>query len=256
MSSSPPMPELRARFDAAGGKPAYVRAMFDRISGVYDLMNRVMTGGMDGRWRAFAARQVALRAGEHALDLGCGTGDMAIAIARHSPPDTRIVGVDFSEGMLEIGRRKLARRGLSERIELRQGDVLRLDLPDDAFDAVCSAWLARNLSDIPAGFREMRRVTRPGGRVVCLEMSHPYNPIFNWGYHLYFDRLVPLLGGLIGKSADAYSYLPSSVVSHPDAPTLKGIMEDAGWEDARYYYLLGGVVAVHVATNPAATSRA
>jgi demethylmenaquinone methyltransferase / 2-methoxy-6-polyprenyl-1,4-benzoquinol methylase len=247
-----PTPELSARFDAAGGKPAYVRSMFDRIARVYDLMNRVMSAGMDGRWRAFAARQVALRSGERALDLGCGTGDMAIALARRSPPDACIVGVDFSEGMLAVGREKLRRRGLSARIELRQGDGQRLDFSDGAFDAVCSAWVVRNLADIPAGFREMRRVTRAGGRVVCLEMSHPYNPVFNWGYHLYFDQLVPLLGKLIGKSFDAYSYLPSSVVSHPDARALKRIMEDAGWRDVRYYYLLGGVVAVHVAANPAA----
>lgn len=254
MSSSLPTPELGARFDAAGGKPAYVRSMFDRISGVYDLMNRVMTGGMDGRWRAFAARQAGLRAGERALDLGCGTGDMAIALASASPADAHVIGIDFSEGMLQVGRDKIAQRGLGERIELRQGDVLDLDIPDGAFDVVCSAWLVRNLSDIPAGFREMRRVTRPSGRVVCLEMSHPYNPIFNWGYHLYFDQLVPLLGKLIGRSSEAYSYLPSSVISHPDAPALKRIMEDAGWRDARYYYLLGGVVAVHVATNPATTA--
>jgi len=250
-----PSPELRARFDAAGGKPAYVQSMFDRIARVYDLMNRVMTGGMDARWRAFAARQAALRSGERALDLGCGTGDLAIAIARNSPPDAQIVGVDFSAGMLAVGREKLRRLGLSKRIELRQGDGQHLDFNDGAFDAVCSAWVVRNLGDIPAGFREMRRVTRPGGRVVCLEMSHPYNPIFNWGFHLYFDRLVPLLGKLIGKSFDAYSYLPSSVVSHPDAPTLKRIIESAGWRDVRYYYLLGGVVAAHVATNPTGTER-
>lgn len=225
--------------------------MFDRISRVYDLMNRVMTGGMDIRWRDFAARQVALRSGERALDLGSGTGDMAIAIARRSPPDAQIVGVDFSEGMLAVGREKMRRLGLSERIELKQGDGQHLDFADGAFDAVCSAWVVRNLGDIPAGFREMRRVTRPGGRVVCLEMSHPYNPVFNWGFHLYFDRLVPLLGRLIGKSFDAYSYLPSSVVSHPDAPALKRIMEEAGWRDVRYYYLMGGVVAVHVGENPA-----
>lgn len=252
MSSSvpSPTPELSARFDAAGGKPTYVRTMFDRISRVYDLTNRVLTVGMDGRWRDFAARQVALRSGERALDLGCGTGDMAIAIARRSPPDTQVVGVDFSEGMLAVGREKLRRLGLSERIQLQQGDGQGLDFADGAFDVVCSAWVVRNLSDILAGFREMRRVTRPGGRVVCLEMSHPYNPIFNWGFHLYFDRLVPVLGRLIGKSFDAYSYLPSSVVSHPDASALKRIMQDAGWHDVRYYYLLGGVVAVHVATNP------
>lgn len=243
-------PDLSKRFDAAGGKPAYVRTMFDRISRVYDLMNRVMTFGLDGRWRDFAARQAPLRSGERALDIGCGTGDMAIAIARRGPLDAHVVGVDFSEGMLAVGREKLRRLDLSDRVELRQGDGQRLDFADGAFDAVSSAWVVRNLADIPAGFREMRRVTRPGGRVVCLEMSHPYNPIFNWGFHLYFDQLVPLLGKLIGKSFDAYSYLPSSVVSHPDAPTLMRIMREAGWSDVRYYYLLGGVVAVHVATNP------
>jgi demethylmenaquinone methyltransferase/2-methoxy-6-polyprenyl-1,4-benzoquinol methylase len=258
MSSSvpSPTPELRARFDAAGGKAAYVRSMFDRIARVYDVMNRVMTGGMDSRWRSFAVRQMALQSGERALDLGCGTGDMAIAVARLSPADTHIIGVDFSEGMLAVGREKLRRLGLSQRIELRQGDGQRLDFSDGAFDTVCSGWLVRNLADIPAGFREMRRVTRPGGRVVCLEMSHPYNPIFNFGFHLYFDRLVPLLGKLVGKSFDAYSYLPSSVVAHPDASALKHIMEGAGWRDVRYYYLLGGVVAVHVGTNPTSDAPA
>jgi demethylmenaquinone methyltransferase/2-methoxy-6-polyprenyl-1,4-benzoquinol methylase len=252
MSSSvpTPTPDLHARFEAAGGKQVYVRVMFDRIARVYDLMNRVMTGGLDGRWRAFAARQAALPAGGRALDVGSGTGDMAIALARRSPADARITGVDFSEGMLAVGREKIKRLKLDGRIELLRGDGQRLDFPDGAFDAVTSAWVVRNLADIPGGFREMRRVTRPGGRVVCLEMSHPYNPIFNWGFHLYFDRVIPLLGTLIGKAFDAYSYLPSSVVAHPDAPTLKRIMEDAGLTDVRYYYLMGGVVAVHVGTNP------
>jgi demethylmenaquinone methyltransferase/2-methoxy-6-polyprenyl-1,4-benzoquinol methylase len=251
MSSSVPTPELRARFDAAGGKPVYVRSMFDRIARVYDAMNRIMTGGLDGRWRDFAARKAALAAGERALDVGTGTGDMAIALARRGPATTHITGVDFSEGMLAVGREKIQRRGLSDRIELARGDGQGLSFPDGAFDAVTSAWVARNLSDIPGGFREMRRVTRPGGRVVCLEMSHPYNPIFNWGFHLYFDRVIPLLGKVIGKAFDAYSYLPSSVVSHPDAPSLKRIMEGAGWSDVRYYYLMGGVVAVHTGVNPA-----
>lgn len=246
-----PTPDLRARFDAAGGKPVYVRSMFDRIARVYDAMNRIMTGGMDGRWRDFAARQAALSTGARALDVGTGTGDMAIALARRSPANVHITGVDFSEGMLAVGREKVKRQGLDRRIELLRGDGQGLDFPDGVFDAVTSAWVVRNLSDIPGGFREMRRVTRPGGRVVCLEMSHPYNPVFNWGFHLYFDRVIPLLGSLIGKAFDAYSYLPSSVVAHPDAPTLKRIMEEAGLVDVRYYYLMGGVVAAHVGTNPA-----
>ncbi|HUY79248.1 MAG TPA: class I SAM-dependent methyltransferase [Ktedonobacterales bacterium] len=239
-------PELRARFDASGGKPTYVRQMFDRIARVYDVMNRVMTAGLDGRWRAFAARQLGLRPGGQALDIGTGTGDMAIAVIRHSPPDTHVIGVDFSTGMMEIGRAKIKRLGLADQIELRQGDGEGLAFPDDTFDACCSAFLVRNLDDQRQGFAEMRRVVRPGGRVVCLEISHPYNPVFSAAFHLYFDRIVPLLGKLIGKSFDAYSYLPSSVVVHPNAPTLKRIMEAAGLEDVRYYYLTGGVVAVHV----------
>jgi demethylmenaquinone methyltransferase / 2-methoxy-6-polyprenyl-1,4-benzoquinol methylase len=251
-SSAPtPTPDLRARFDAAGGKPVYVRSLFDRIASVYDVMNRVMTGGLDGRWRAFAAGQARLVAGDRALDVGTGTGDMAIALARRSPADVHITGVDFSEGMLAVAHEKVQRLGLDERIELERGDGQGLAFPDATFDAVTSAWVVRNLSDIPGGFREMRRVTKPGGRVVCLEMSHPYNPVFNWGFHLYFDRVVPFLGSLIGKAFEAYSYLPSSVVSHPDAPALKRIMEEAGLRDVRYYYLMGGVVAVHVGTNPA-----
>ena len=241
-----PTPELRARFDAAGGKPTYVRQMFDRIARVYDLMNRVMTGGLDGRWRNFAARKVALQPGQRALDLGTGTGDMAITLARHSPADTQIVGVDFSEGMMARGRAKVARLGLADRVEFRVGDGERLHFADDSFDACVSAFVVRNLADLPQGFAEMRRVVKPGGRVVALEISHPYNPLFNAAFHLYFDRLVPLLGRLIGKSFDAYSYLPTSVSVHPNAPTLKRIMEDAGWQDVRYYYLTGGIVAVHV----------
>jgi demethylmenaquinone methyltransferase/2-methoxy-6-polyprenyl-1,4-benzoquinol methylase len=252
MTSSIPAPnsDLRDRFASGGGKPAYVRAMFDRIARVYDVMNHLMTGGLDTRWRAFAARQAALVAGERALDVGCGTGDMSIALARRSPIDVQITGADFSEGMLAVAREKVRKLGLGERIKLVLGDGQQLPFADGAFDAVTSAWVVRNLSDIPGSFREMRRVTRPGGRVVCLEMSHPYNPIFNWGFHLYFDRIVPLLGGLIGKSFDAYSYLPSSVISHPNAPQLKRVMEEAGLSEVRYYYLMGGVVAVHIGLNP------
>jgi demethylmenaquinone methyltransferase/2-methoxy-6-polyprenyl-1,4-benzoquinol methylase len=238
--------ELQARFATAGDKPTYVRQMFDRIARVYDLMNRIMTGGLDGRWRSFAARQLALRPGQRALDVGTGTGDMAITIARVGPPDTHITGVDFSAGMLTIGRKKIARLGLADRIELVQGDGAGLNFPDGSFDACCSAFVVRNLADIRQGFAEMRRVVRPGGRVVCLEMSHPYNPVFGAVFHLYFDRIVPLLGKVIGKSFDAYSYLPTSVSAHPNAPTLKRLMEEAGLHDVRYFYLLGGIVAVHV----------
>ena len=245
-----PGPALRERFDAAGGKPIYVRQMFDRIARVYDLMNRVMTGGMDGRWRRFAARQIALGPGQRALDIGTGTGDLAIAVARASDPTARVVGVDFAAAMLARAEAKVARLGLAERISFARGDGEGLAFPDASFDACCSAFVVRNLADLTRGFEEMLRVTKPGGRVVCLEMSHPYNPLFASGFHLYFDRIVPLLGRLIGRSAEAYSYLPSSVTTFPDAPALKRLMESAGWRDVRYWYRAGGAVALHAGTRP------
>ena len=246
-----PARELRERFVAAGGKPTYVRQMFGRIARVYDLMNRLMTAGLDGRWRAFAASLIRLGPGQSGLDVGTGTGDLAIALARQSSPDAHITGVDFTPEMLDLGRRKLARLGLSDRIELLQGDGERLPFADDTFDACCSAFVVRNLADMGQGFAEMLRVVKPGGRVVCLEMSHPHNPIFSAGFHLYFDRIVPLLGKLIGKAFDAYSYLPSSVVTFPGAPELRRIMESAGWSDVHYYYRVGGVVAIHTGVKPA-----
>ncbi len=248
-------PELRARFEAVGGKPTYVRQMFDRIARVYDLMNRLMTAGLDRRWRDFAARRVGLGPGELALDLGAGTADLSIAVARRSPPDARVVGVDFAPEMLSRGREKLARLGLADRIELRVGDGEHLDFPDDTFDACCSAFVVRNLADLRAGFGEMLRVVKPGGRVVCLEISHPTNPLFGALFHLYFDRLVPLLGRLVGRASDAYSYLPSSVSVFPDAPGLKAVMEAAGWEDVHFTRLSGGTVAVHVGTKPNVLQR-
>jgi demethylmenaquinone methyltransferase/2-methoxy-6-polyprenyl-1,4-benzoquinol methylase len=246
-------PELRARFEAAGGKPTYVRQMFDRIARVYDLMNRLMTAGLDRRWRDFAARRMGLGPGELALDLGTGTGDLAVAVARRSPSDARVIGVDFAPEMLARGRDKLARLGLADRIELRVGDGERLDFPDDTFVGCCSAFVVRNLADLRGGFAEMLRVVKPGGRVVCLEISHPRNPLFGALFHLYFDRLVPLLGRIVGRAFDAYSYLPSSVSIFPDAPGLKAVMESAGWEDVHFHRLSGGIVAVHVGTKPGDT---
>jgi demethylmenaquinone methyltransferase / 2-methoxy-6-polyprenyl-1,4-benzoquinol methylase len=247
---SAPEPELYARFEAAGGKPVYVRRLFGRIAHVYDLMNRLMTGGMDRRWRRFAAERIALAPGQMALDIGTGTGDLAIAIAAASAPDARVVGIDFAPEMLAIGQRKLDRLGLNGRVELRRGDGERLAFADNAFDACGSAWVVRNLTAPEHAFREMLRVVRHGGHVVCLEMSHPYNPLFAAAFRLYFDGMVPILGSLIGRSVEAYSYLPRSATTFPDAPALKRLMESAGWTDVRYWYRGGGAVAVHVGTKP------
>lgn len=243
-------PQLQARFDAAGGKPTYVRQMFGRIARVYDLMNGLMTGGLDRRWRDFAARQMALEEGQRGLDIGTGTGDLAIAVAHMSPPSAHVVGVDFTPEMLERGRVKVQRLGLDGRVDLQQGDGEHLAFADATFDAVCSAFVVRNLADLSGGLAEMRRVVKPGGRIVVLEISHPHNPVLAAGFHLYFDRIVPLIGKIVGRAFDAYSYLPTSVSVFPDPPRLKQIMEAAGWEDVRYHRLTAGVVAVHVGTKP------
>ena len=189
------------KFRETGGKRPYVQRLFGRIARIYDLMNRLMSFGLDGRWRAFAARYLALGTGELGLDLGTGTADLAIAVIRRSGPGTRMIGMDITPEMLEQGRLKLARLGLEDRIELRIGDAEHIDLPDNSVDGCCSAFTVRNLSDIRQGFREMLRVVRPGGRVVCLEISHPPGKIFGSLFHFYFYRLAPLFGTIIGSTA-------------------------------------------------------
>jgi demethylmenaquinone methyltransferase / 2-methoxy-6-polyprenyl-1,4-benzoquinol methylase len=240
---------LEKKFRETGGKRPYVQRLFGRIARIYDLMNRLMSFGLDGRWRAFAARYLALGTGELGLDLGTGTADLAIAVIRRSGPGTRMIGMDITPEMLEQGRLKLARLGLEDRIELRIGDAEHIDLPDNSVDGCCSAFTVRNLSDIRQGFREMLRVVRPGGRVVCLEISHPPGKIFGSLFHFYFYRLAPLFGTIIGKAFEEYNYLPHSLTTFPDAPALKSTMEEVGWRDVHFYRLTGGIVTVHVGTK-------
>ncbi len=240
---------LEEKFQATGGKRPYVQRLFGRIAGVYDLMNRLMSFGLDGYWRARAARYLALGTGETGLDLGAGTADLSIAVIRRSGPGTRMIGMDITPEMLAQGRLKLARMGLEDRIELRIGDAEHIDLPDNSVDGCCSAFTVRNLTDIRQGFREMLRVVRPGGRVVCLEISHPPGKIFGTLFHLYFYRLAPLFGTVIGKAFEEYNYLPHSLTSFPDALALQKIMEEVGWSDVRFYRLNRGIVAIHVGTK-------
>jgi len=240
---------LEERFQATGGKRPYVQRLFGRIAPVYDLANRVMSLGLDRKWRAFAARHLALGTGELGLDLGTGTADLAISIIRRSGPGTRMIGMDITPEMLERGRRKITRLGLQESIELRTGDAEHIDLPDNSVDGCCSAFMVRNLTDIRQGFREMLRVVRPGGRVVCLEISHPPGKVFGALFHFYFYQLAPLFGSIMGKAAEEYNYLPNSLTHFPDAPTLLAIMEEVGWREVHFYRLSGGMVAVHVGTK-------
>jgi len=244
---------LEEKFRETGGKRSYVQRLFGRIARVYDPLNRLMSLGLDQRWRAFAARYLALGTGELGLDLGAGTADLSIAVIRRSGAGTRMIGMDITSEMLEIGRVKLARLGLQDQIELRTGDAEHIDLPDNSVDGCCSAFMVRNLTDIRQGFSEMLRVVRPGGRVVCLEISHPPGKIFGSLFHFYFYRVAPLFGTIIGKAFEEYNYLPNSLTTFPDAPSLKAIMEEVGWSDVRFYRLSRGMVAVHVGTKAAPT---
>jgi demethylmenaquinone methyltransferase/2-methoxy-6-polyprenyl-1,4-benzoquinol methylase len=241
---------LDEKFRTTGGKRPYVQRLFGRIARIYDLMNFLMSFGLDHRWRKKAARYLALATGETGLDLGAGTADLSIAVIGNSGPGTKMIGMDITPEMLDQGQLKLQRLGLQDRIDLRVGDAEHIALPDNSIDGCCSAFTVRNLTDISQGFREMLRVVKPGGRVVCLEISHPPGKIFGTLFHFYFYQLAPLFGTIIGKAFEEYNYLPHSLTTFPDAPRLKAIMEEAGWSDVHFYRLNGGIVAIHVGTKP------
>ncbi len=230
--------------------------MFDRIAGVYDRMNSVMTAGLHHHWRRRAADLAALDPGQRALDVATGTGDLALELARRVAPGGTVVGADFSERMLELARDKVvAERGAGRvptEAQLRFETANALELPYDtgAFDAATVGFGARNFSDLERGLSEMTRVVRPGGRVVILEITTPTGPPLSTFLDLWFDHLVPVLGRLAGD-ADAYSYLPNSVRRFPAPEALASVMWGAGLRNVRYVITAGGIIALHVGEVPA-----
>jgi demethylmenaquinone methyltransferase / 2-methoxy-6-polyprenyl-1,4-benzoquinol methylase len=212
-----------------------VRRMFDRIAPVYDLMNRVMTAGLDRRWRAVTVERV-VRPGDRVLDACCGTGDLAVA-ALGAGAGT-VVGLDFSERMLERARAK------EPTIEWVRGDVLALPFEDASFDAVTVGFGVRNVDDLDAGLRELRRVLRPGGRLAILEITTPRGPLAPF-YRVWFDRFVPLLGRVL-PGGSAYAYLPASVRRFPQPEALADLLAAAGFTAVRFRLFAGGIVALHV----------
>jgi demethylmenaquinone methyltransferase/2-methoxy-6-polyprenyl-1,4-benzoquinol methylase len=216
-----------------------VRAMFDRIAGPYDLMNSVMTAGLHHRWRARAVDLARVGPGSRALDVATGTGDLAIELASRG---AEVVGSDFSEGMLDVARRK------APALSWEQGNALALPYPDATFDAATVGFGARNFSDLPQGLREMARVVRPGGRVVVLEITTPQKPPLSTFFSLWFDRIVPLLGKLADEP-EAYTYLPSSVKRFPGPQSLGAELVAAGLTDVRWILTAGGIIALHSGTR-------
>jgi demethylmenaquinone methyltransferase/2-methoxy-6-polyprenyl-1,4-benzoquinol methylase len=215
--------------------PAAVEEMFDRISPVYDTMNRLMTAGLDRRWRRLTA-QAVVRPGDRVLDACCGTGDLALAAAEAGG---RVTGLDFSERMLERAR------GKSSSVEWLRGDLLALPFADGSFDAATVGFGIRNVEDLESGLRELARVLRPEGRLGCLEITRPRGALKPF-FRLWFDGLVPLAGKVLPGGA-AYSYLPASVRRFPGPEDLAEAMRRAGFEEIGWRLLGGGIVALHVA---------
>lgn len=224
-----------------------VNSMFDRISGVYDRMNRVMTAGLDQTWRERAADRVRLEPGQKALDLCCGTGDLSFALAERVGTGGRVKGVDFSRPMLKLAEDKAFARGASQ-VDFEWADVLELPYVDQEFDAVTISFGARNLADLDRGLAEMNRVLVPGGRLAILEITQPKRQPLAGFFGLWFDRIVPLLGKLAGDSS-AYTYLPESVRSFPDAETLGERLDQAGFGHIRWTLMAGGIVSLHSAVK-------
>ena len=214
--------------------PEAVRSMFDRISPVYDAMNRTMTIGLDQRWRRATVAAV-VRPADRVLDACCGTGDLAVAALQAG---ATVTGLDFSERMLERARRK------SGEIEWVQGDAEKLPFEDASFDAATVGFGVRNLADLERGLAELRRVLRPDGRVAILEITKPSGLLAPF-YRLWFDGFVPLLGKVLPGGA-AYTYLPASVRRFPGPDELAGLLRGAGFDDVRWRTFAGGIVALHI----------
>ena len=216
--------------------------MFDRIAGFYDLMNSVMTAGLHHRWRARAADLAALEPGDNALDVACGTGDLAIELARRVGTRGEVIGSDFAEEMLERAR------ATAPELVWEWGNALELPYASGRFDAATVGFGARNFSDLDRGLAEMTRVVKPGGRVVVLEITTPHRPPLSTFYRVWFDRVVPLIGRLTGEQ-EAYTYLPSSVRRFPGPEGLAAAMARAGLSDIRWVLTAGGIIALHVGTK-------
>jgi demethylmenaquinone methyltransferase/2-methoxy-6-polyprenyl-1,4-benzoquinol methylase len=226
-------------------KAAYVREMFASIAPRYDATNRLLTGGVDESWRRRAVRELAAPTGGRVLDLCCGTGDLSFHLLR-SDPSLHVSGVDFCDPMLAGARRRAPREAAGRDVSFSQADVMALPFPDASLDGAIMGFSMRNVVDIVTTLREARRVLRPGMRFVNLDVSKAPNPLFKRAFDVYFYGLVPLIGGLVGGSKSAYTYLPNSLTNFPGAEELAQRFTTAGFHDSRFIRLAGGAIAVHV----------
>jgi demethylmenaquinone methyltransferase / 2-methoxy-6-polyprenyl-1,4-benzoquinol methylase len=231
----------------SGDKGAFVRAMFARIAPRYDATNRVLTAGLDERWRRRAIGVLASKPHDHIVDLCCGTGDLVFNLVRHDRT-LAVTGVDFCEPMLERARERAAAKHAAA--EFVEGDVTALPFEDGAFDGATMGFSLRNVEDVDRVLREILRVLRPGARFVNLDVSKAPNRLLKRAFDAYFYGVVPIIGGIVGGSRQAYTYLPNSLTHHPNAQQLRGRFAAAGFAGAAYVPLVGGTIAIHYGTKP------
>lgn len=236
-------------YDDSRGKTEQVREMFDNIAPAYDRLNRAMSFGLDKGWRRKAVERVSAENPAHIVDIATGTGDFAISLAR-SIPKARITGLDLSENMVRIGREKIENEGLADRITLMTGDCLDAPLGEGVADAITVAFGVRNFANLPAGYRAMRRMLKPGGILCVVELSTPPSPVVRPLYNIYAGRFIPLMGRLVSHDRRAYSYLPASIAAVPQADEMLDIMRHAGFERADFKRLTFGVCTIYTAYNP------
>jgi demethylmenaquinone methyltransferase/2-methoxy-6-polyprenyl-1,4-benzoquinol methylase len=239
--------------DAPAAKQAYVEDIFDRIAPRYDQMNRLMTLGLWWYWQWSFRRLAAIQPGDRVLDVGCGTGELALLAARAAGRAGQVVGVDIAEGMLGVCRQKIAGHPLADRLRFLRADAQGLPFPDSSFDAVISGFMLRNVASLDRALAEMVRVLRPGGRLAVMELTHPPSRWVAAPYLAYFRHVVPWLGRWARRAGDPlppYAWLPESLGEIPPAPELALRMERAGLARVAYRYLSAGVVAVHTGVKP------
>jgi demethylmenaquinone methyltransferase/2-methoxy-6-polyprenyl-1,4-benzoquinol methylase len=235
-------------YGSEAGKKAEVEQMFDKIAPKYDLLNRVLSLGIDIRWRKQAIAYLAASNPQKILDVATGTADVAILMAKILKP-TQVIGIDIANQMLEIGRDKIAQQGLSDKISLETGDSEKLRFEDNSFDAITVAFGVRNFENLEKGLAEMYRVTRPGGRVVILEFSKPHVFPFKQLYNSYFEYVLPFIGRLTSRDVRAYTYLFESVQVFPEGDDFKNILTKIGFQNPSCERLTLGICSIYSAVK-------
>lgn len=238
----------------ADEKEEYVRSLFDQIAQNYDSLNQVMSAGQWEKWHREFVRHTRLKPGNRSLDVACGTGDLSLLNAAQVSPGGQVIGIDFSEGMLDVGRRRVATSPYASMLTLQWGNAMELQFPDASFDCVTMGWAMRNVKSIPQVLHEVYRVLKPGGRFVCLEAARPYSRVIRLGFMLYWKTLLPLIDKLVVKvgrqtRVRPYTYLSRSLDGYPFPNELEKMFRDAGFLETDYKLLMLGTVAIHSGTK-------